>query len=107
MKRSLLSTLFVAAIMSSPLALAQEVRPAPAAPGQMQPGDMGMMDEKQMAQMQESLKQMHAQMERMRETTDPEERRRLMQEHMQSMREHGHMMHGMGGGMMMQSAPAK
>jgi hypothetical protein len=96
MKRSLLSTLFVAAIMSSPLALAQEVRPAPAAPGQMQPGDMGMMDEKQTAQM-----------ERMRETTDPEERRRLMQEHMQSMREHGHMMHGMGGGMMMQSAPAK
>jgi hypothetical protein len=47
-------------------------------------------------------------MEKMRQTTDPAEREKLMQEHMQTMQEHmksmgEHMksMHGSGGGMMM------
>ena len=58
--------------------------------------------------MQENMKVMQAQMEKMRQTTDPAEREKLMQEHMQTMQEHmknmgEHMksMHGAGGGMMM------
>ena len=49
---------------------------------------MAMMDmDKQSAQMQERMKTMQAQMEHIHKITDPAERRKLMQEHMQSMRE--------------------
>jgi hypothetical protein len=61
---------------------------------------MAMMDmDKQSAQMQERMKTMQVQMDRIHKTTDPAERRKLMQEHMQSMREGMGMMKGMGGGM--------
>jgi len=59
-----------------------------------------MMDDNQMAQMQERMKTMQAQMERLHKTTDPAERRKLIQEHMQSMRDGMTMMRGMGGPMM-------
>jgi hypothetical protein len=39
-------------------------------------------------------------MDRMQKTTDPQERQKLMREHMQSMREGMGMMKGMGSGMM-------
>lgn len=61
---------------------------------------MTMMDEKHMAHMQERMKIMQAQMERIHKAADPAERRKLMQEHMQSMRDGMNMMRGMGGPMM-------
>jgi hypothetical protein len=99
-KHGLLSATLVTLALSSPIAPAQDTKPAPAKPGAMQPG-MGMMDDKMMAQMQERMKLMQAQMERMRKATDAAERRKLMQEHMQTMHEGMNMMRGMGGGMMM------
>lgn len=60
----------------------------------------GMMDEKQTVQMRERMKIMQAQMDRIHKTADPAERRKLMQEHMQSMRDGMDMMRGMGGPMM-------
>jgi protein CpxP len=53
-----------------------------------------------MEKMQEQMKKMHEQMQKIQATTDPQARQKLMQEHMQSMREGMKMMHGMGGGMM-------
>jgi len=62
---------------------------------------MGMMDDKQIAQMQENMKKMQQQMEQVRGTTDPKERQKLMQEHMQTMQENMKTMRGMGSPMMM------
>jgi hypothetical protein len=47
------------------------------------------------------MKKMQEQMQQIQATTDPQARRKLMQEHMQSMREGMKMMHGMGGKDMM------
>ena len=69
---------------------------------QMQHGSMPRMDDQQMAQMQERMKQMHEQMDRIHKTKDANERQKLMREHMQTMNETMKMMHGMGGGMMME-----
>jgi hypothetical protein len=44
---------------------------------------------------------MQQQMDRIRQTKDPKERQKLLQEHMQSMQEGMSMMRGMGGPMMM------
>ena len=52
-----------------------------------------------MEKMQEKMKKMQEQMEKIHATTDPAERRKLMQEHMQSMQEGMKMMGRMGGGM--------
>lgn len=54
--------------------------------------------------MHQHMQRMHAEMAKIHATTDPEERRKLMQAHMQSMRGMMQMMHGMmagdsGGGM--------
>lgn len=62
---------------------------------------MAMMDmNNYTTQIHERMKTMQAQMERIHKTTDPAERRKLMQEHMQSMRDGMGMMRGMGGPMM-------
>jgi periplasmic protein CpxP/Spy len=50
--------------------------------------------------MQEHMKKMHAQMEKIRQTADPTERQKLMAEHMQAMHDGMGMMCGMGGGCM-------
>lgn len=58
--------------------------------------------DKQLAQVQEHMKLMQAQMERMRATQDPQERQKLLQEHWTSMQSAMTAMHGMwgpGGGM--------
>jgi hypothetical protein len=86
---------------ASGYAAQDEKKPSAGKPVQMQPGGMGMMDEKQTAQMQERMKQMQEQMDRIHKTRDPKERQKLMQEHMQTMNEGMKMMRGMGGGMMM------
>src|SRR3989338_6279064 len=59
----------------------------------------GVADE-QMAKAQERMKQAQALMARLREAKDPAERQRLMQEHMQAMRDTMDMMRGMKMGMM-------
>jgi len=95
MKTSIALALTTALMVGAASGYAAEDKKAPAAKAsQMQPGGMGMMDEKQMAQMQE-------QMDRIRKTKDPKERQKLMDEHMRSMNEEMTMMRGMGGGMMM------
>ena len=47
------------------------------------------------------MKAMQAQMDNIRKTSDPKERQKLMQAHMQAMQENMKMMHGMVGPMMM------
>jgi len=52
--------------------------------------------DRQMSQMQENMKTMQPQMEKLRATTEPAERQKLMQEHMRTMQA----MRDMGGPMM-------
>ena len=59
-----------------------------------------MMDEKQIAQMQENMKRMQQQIDRIRQAKDPKEHQKLLQEHMRTMQENMQMMRGMGGMMM-------
>ena len=93
MKNSLLISTFVACALSAPIASAQE-KPAPASPA------MSMDTDKQNSQMQENIKKMQHQMDMIATTTDPKERQKLMQEHMQTMQENMKAMRSMGGPMM-------
>lgn len=90
MKTSMLAAAIVACALSAPVMSAQE----PAAPAKPA---MGMDMDKQMSQMQENMKTMQQQMEKLRTTTDPQERQKLMQEHMQTMQKNMTAMRGMGG----------
>ena len=56
--------------------------------------------DKEINPMQVNMKKMQAQMEKIHKATDPKDRQKLMQEHMQSMQDGMKMMHGMGGEMM-------
>ena len=87
MKTSILVAAIVACALSAPIVSAQE-KPAPDKPA------MNMELDKHMSQMQEKMKAMQAQMDEIRNTTDPKKRQKLMQEHMQ---ENMKAMHGMGG----------
>lgn len=81
--RSLLMAL--ALTLPAPLLLAQQDSPAsPAADTMPMP-------------MQQRMEEMHAQMQRIIETEDPAERRRLWEEHRQQMEEHMAMMREHGG----------
>ena len=93
MKTSILATAIVACVLSTPFVSAQE-KSAPAKPA------MGMDMDKQMPQMQEKMKAMQGQMDKIHKTTDPKERQKLMQAHMQAMQENMKMMRGMGSPMM-------
>lgn len=94
MKTSLIISAIVACALSAPIASAQDkhAHDKPA---------MSMDMEKHMSQVQEKMKAMQAQMDKIRDTTDPKERQKLMREHMQAMQENMKAMHGMGGPMMM------
>ena len=94
MKTSILVAAIVAGTLSAPIVLAQE-KSAPAKPAMSK--DM----EGETGQMQEKMKAMQGQMDRIRATTDPKERQKLMQEHMQSMQDNMKTMRGMGGPTMM------
>jgi len=96
MKTSILVAAMVACTLSASIVSAQE-KAAPAKPAM----NMGMNMDKQMPQMQENMKKMQQQMEKIRATTDPKERQKLMQAHMQTMQENMKSMRGMGGPMMM------
>jgi len=94
MKTSILIAAIAACALSAPFASAQD-EAAPDKPA------MSMDMEQQMSQMQQNMTAMQAQMARIRATTDPTERRKLMQAHMQAMQENMTVMSGMGGPMMM------
>ncbi len=102
MKTSLLVAAMLGCTLSLPVLSAQETAlPAKSA--------MSMDMDKKMPHMQENMKKMQQQMEQMRATSDPAEREKLMQQHMQTMQDHMTSMRGMGGmggmgGMMMQGS---
>ena len=77
---SLVAAIVVCALSSVPAASAQDNAP-PGKPAMSM--DMG----QQMSTMQANMKDMQAQMEKIRATTDPKERRKLMEAHMQAMHE--------------------
>ena len=58
------------------------------------------MDPKLQQQMMDRVKEMQAQMDKIRQTNDPKEREKLLAEHMKSMQDGMQMMRGTGGGMM-------
>ena len=119
MKTSILAAAIVAAL-SVPIASAQD-KPAPAKPAMnMDMGKasqepttpaMNMDTDKQSAKTQANMEKMQQQMDKIATTTDPKERQKLMQTHMQTMQENMKTMRGMGspkmkgggehGGMMM------
>ncbi len=93
MKSAITASLLAALTLTAPAALAAENATKP-----MAGKPMGMMDDKQMAQMQDNMKRMQQQMDKIHQTKDPKERQKLMQEHMQAMQTNMQMMRGMGGG---------
>jgi len=76
----LVAAIISCALSSVPAASAQD-KAAPEKPAMSM--DMG----QQMSSMQTDMKDMQAQMEKIRATTDPKERRKLMDAHMQAMQE--------------------
>lgn len=100
MKNTALAVLLVAASLSPAWALAADPTPAKSATpqAQQQTPDIAEFD-KRMAQAQENLQKMQAQMEKIRQTQDPKERQKLLQEHWNTMQGSMGMMHGMGMGM--------
>src|SRR6266568_3780512 len=110
MKRILLGT--VIALMLAPAANGVDEHhpdkaspPAKATPSakSQPPALKAPIDEKAMAQMQGHMKKMQDIMTRLQKTTDPAERKKLMEEHTKEMQEGMQMMRGMGGGMMGQA----
>ena len=109
MKTSILVAAVVACTLALPMASAQDTA-APAKPA------MSMDMDAHMSQMQANMKEMQAEMEKIRATTDPKERQKLMQAHMQTMQDSMTMMlsmskpmmdGGQAGGMAMGGDPAK
>ncbi len=72
MKRSILFTAVTVVTLFAPAAFAQDTKPAPAKSA------MSMDMDKQMPQMREKMKVMQEQMDKIRKTTDPKERQKLM-----------------------------
>jgi hypothetical protein len=87
----LLASVFATALAQAPAPADRATKPTPSMPGGA--GMMGMDTQK----MQESMKTMQAQMEKLRATTDPAQRQTLMQEHMATMQAAMKDMRGMGG----------
>ncbi len=94
MKTTILISAIAACALSTPIAFAQEKKTAPAKPAMS-------MDGKQMSPMDENMKKMQQQMEKIGTTTDPKERQKLMQVHMQTMQENMKSMRAMSGPMTM------
>ena len=97
MKLSILAAALVAAAVAGQPTLAQSLKPmdksaqtAPAAPN---PAEF----DKQLAQMREHMLQMQAQMNKIQQTQDPQERQKLLQEHWTSMQAAMATMRGMWG----------
>jgi len=105
MKKLLISNMVAWLLMSAPVAYADDAHypeqggtPAvKSAPDQAMSSGVA---DAQMVKAQERMKQAQALMARLREAKDPAEHKRLMQEHMQAMRDTMDMMRGMKMGMM-------
>ena len=76
MKRPILLAALLAAALSAPAAFGQDAKPA--------------------SDMREEMKAMQGQMDKIRQTTEPQERQKLMQEHMRAMQAGMETMRGMG-----------
>jgi len=105
-KTAMKTSLLISAIAACGL-LAACTTPAPVVSAQEQfapaKPPMSMEMDKHMSKMQENMKTMQQQMAKLRATSDPKERQKLMREHMQTMQENMKTMRGMGGPMMMGS----
>lgn len=79
---------------------AQQSTSAPEATVMEQSTNPGPVTARQMGQAQETMHKLQELMGKIRQTRDPKERRKLMQEHMQAMQEGLKQLHDMGGSMM-------
>ena len=93
MKTSILFAAVVACALAVPMASAQD-KAAPAKPAMSMPMDA------HMSQMHTNMTSMQSQMDKIHATTNPNERQKLMQAHMQAMQESMAMMEGMSKPMM-------
>jgi hypothetical protein len=99
MKQTVLTAVVASALLScAPLVVHADTYPK-GAPAQTAP-DVKAFD-KQLAEAQAQMKLMQEQMERIRQTQDPQERQRLLQEHWATMQKARTAMHGMWGRGMM------
>ncbi len=98
MKNTRLAVLFLAASLTSLWVTAAEQ--SQATQTQQQTPSVAEFD-KQMAQAQETFKKMQAQMEKIQQTQDPQQRQKLLQEHWNTMQNGMSMMNGMWGPGMM------
>ena len=96
MKTIRMAPLVLALVTLGQPALAQQPQPADKSAAQAAQPSVQEFD-KRMAQLQETMKQMQAQMDKVRQTQDPQERQRLLQEHWNSMQAGMATMHGMWG----------
>ena len=93
MKTTILISAFAACALSTPMAFAQ-ANTAAAKPAMS-------MNDKQTPAVDENMKKMQQQMDKIGTTTDPKERQKLMQAHMQTMQENMKAMRAMGDPMAM------
>ena len=97
MKLSILAGALVTAAVTALPTQAQSPKPAnkgvQAQPSTPSPAEF----DKQLGQMREYMQQMQTQMDKIQQTQDPEERRRLLQEHWASMQSAMETMHAMWG----------
>lgn len=105
MKKLLISNMVAGLLMGAPMAYADDAHHpdqggAPAAKSAPDEAMSSGVADAQMAKAQERMKQAQALMAKLRESKDPVERKRLMQQHMQAMRDTMGMMRGMRMGMM-------
>ena len=105
MKKLLISNMVAGLMMSASVAYADDAHHpdqggTPAVKSASDKAVSSDVADAQMAKAQERMKQAQALMARLREAKDPAERQRLMQEHMQAMRDTMDMMRGMKMGMM-------
>jgi predicted transcriptional regulator len=92
MKASMLIPALAACALWGPVVSAQEKAPAMPA--------MSMDMDKQVSQVEQDMKNLHLQMDKIHKTTDPKARQKLMDAHMRAMQETMMDMRGMGGPMM-------
>jgi len=101
MKKTIFIAAMSAVLLSAVPALADKTPPTvKGSQAAQQAPDVAKFD-KQMAQIQENLKVMQEQMDKIRQTQDPQERQRLLQEHWTTMQGTSGMMGGMWGPGMM------
>jgi len=97
MKTSILIATAAACMVAAPMAFADDMA-APTKPGMNMGMKMGA--DGKVSQMEQNMKDLQLQMDKIHRTSDPKERQRLMDAHMQAMQDHMKAMRDMGGPMM-------